>query len=334
MSYGEFDLIARYFNRQTINRHDVNIGIGDDCALMTIPEKQQLAVSTDTLVSGIHFLPDISPADLAYKSLAVNISDLAAMGADPAWVSLALTLPSVDTAWLSQFSDSLFEQLNYYGIQLIGGDTTRGPMSLTYTIHGLVPTGKALTRSGARIGDWIYVTGTLGDSAAGLAILQQRLQVDDLSQREWLVQRHLRPQPRVLQGQALRNLASSAIDISDGLISDLAHILKISGTGARINLDKLPLSSALTQCYLDQSCTEDQAHIWSLSGGEDYELCFTVPEINRGALEMALAHTGSGFTCIGQIRPESEGVRYFKGEQEISVSLQGFDHFNLEGTHE
>lgn len=125
MSYGEFDLIARYFNRQTINRHDVNIGIGDDCALMTIPEKQQLAVSTDTLVSGIHFLPDISPADLAYKSLAVNISDLAAMGADPAWVSLALTLPSVDTAWLSQFSDSLFEQLNYYGIQLIGGDTTR-----------------------------------------------------------------------------------------------------------------------------------------------------------------------------------------------------------------
>lgn len=186
MSYGEFDLIARYFNRQTINRHDVNIGIGDDCALMTIPEKQQLAVSTDTLVSGIHFLSDISPADLAYKSLAVNISDLAAMGADPAWVSLALTLPSVDTAWLSQFSDSLFEQLNYYGIQLIGGDTTRGPMSLTYTIHGLVPTGKALTRSGARIGDWIYVTGTLGDSAAGLAILQQRLQVDDLSQREWL----------------------------------------------------------------------------------------------------------------------------------------------------
>ncbi|KLN96472.1 thiamine-phosphate kinase [Moellerella wisconsensis] len=334
MSYGEFDLIARYFNRQTINRHDVNIGIGDDCALMTIPEKQQLAVSTDTLVSGIHFLPDISPADLAYKSLAVNISDLAAMGADPAWVSLALTLPSVDTAWLSQFSDSLFEQLNYYGIQLIGGDTTRGPMSLTYTIHGLVPTGKALTRSGARIGDWIYVTGTLGDSAAGLAILQQRLQVDDLSQREWLVQRHLRPQPRVLQGQALRNLASSAIDISDGLISDLAHILKISGTGARINLDKLPLSSALTQCYLDQSCTEEQARIWSLSGGEDYELCFTVPEINRGALEMALAHTGSGFTCIGQIRPESEGVRYFKGEQEISVSLQGFDHFNLEGTYE
>lgn len=207
-------------------------------------------------------------------------------------------------------------------------------MSLTYTIHGLVPTGKALTRSGARIGDWIYVTGTLGDSAAGLAILQQRLQVDDLSQREWLVQRHLRPQPRVLQGQALRNLASSAIDISDGLISDLAHILKISGTGARINLDKLPLSSALTQCYLDQSCTEEQARIWSLSGGEDYELCFTVPEINRGALEMALAHTGSGFTCIGQIRPESEGVRYFKGEQEISVSLQGFDHFNLEGTYE
>ncbi|ELX8379249.1 thiamine-phosphate kinase [Providencia vermicola] len=325
MSYGEFDLIARFFNRQTTNRRDVNIGIGDDCALMTIPEKQQLAVSTDTLVSGIHFLPEISPADLAYKSLASNLSDLAAMGADPAWVSLAITLPHVDLHWLEQFSDSLFEQINYYGMQLIGGDTTRGPMSLTYTVHGLVPHGKALSRSGARNGDWIYVTGTLGDSAAGLAILQGRLDIQDEKQKAWLLGRHLRPQPRILQGQALRNLASSAIDISDGLISDLNHILKASGCGARINLDALPLSEAL-----QQNCSVEQARIWSLSGGEDYELCFTVPEINRGALEMALAHTGANFTCIGQIKPQSEGISYYCDNQVVDVALKGFDHFVLE----
>ncbi|EKT53543.1 thiamine-phosphate kinase [Providencia sneebia] len=324
MSYGEFDLIARYFNRQPTNRRDVNIGIGDDCALMTIPEKQQLAVTTDTLVSGIHFLPEISPADLAYKALASNLSDLAAMGADPAWASLAITLPSVDTNWLEQFSDSLFEQLNYYGMQLIGGDTTKGPMSLTFTVHGLIPTGKALSRFGARNGDWIYVTGTLGDSAAGLAILQDRLSVSNEDQKAWLIGRHLRPQPRILQGQALRNLASSAIDISDGLISDLNHVLKASGCGARINLDALPLSEAL-----QKNCCEDQARIWSLSGGEDYELCFTVPELNRGALEMALANTGSIFTCIGQIKPQSEGISYYYNNQPIELVLKGFDHFAL-----
>lgn len=324
MSYGEFDLIARYFNRQPTNRRDVNIGIGDDCALMTIPEKQQLAVTTDTLVSGIHFLPEISPTDLAYKALASNLSDLAAMGVDPAWASLAITLPSVDTNWLAQFSDSLFEQLNYYGMQLIGGDTTKGPMSLTFTVHGLIPAGKALSRFGARNGDWIYVTGTLGDSAAGLAILQDRLAVPNESQKAWLVGRHLRPQPRILQGQALRNLASSAIDISDGLISDLNHVLKASGCGARINLDALPLSEAL-----QENCSEDQARIWSLSGGEDYELCFTVPELNRGALEMALANTGSTFTCIGQIKPQSEGIRYYYNNQPIELVLKGFDHFAL-----
>ncbi len=279
MACGEFDLIARYFDRFKSVRRDVQLGIGDDCALLTVPEKQLLAISTDTLVSGIHFLADIDPADLGYKALAVNLSDLAAMGADPAWLSLALTLPEVNEEWLKAFSDSLFEQMNYYGMQLIGGDTTRGPLSMTLTIHGHIPVGWALTRSGARIGDWIYVTGTLGDSAAGLAILQDRLQVSDRAAQEYLLARHLRPHPRVLQGQALRDLASSAIDISDGLISDLRHVLNASECGARIELDELPLSQTLT------SNTEaDQALRWALTGGEDYELCFTVPEINRGAL--------------------------------------------------
>ncbi|AHG21423.1 thiamine monophosphate kinase [Chania multitudinisentens RB-25] len=325
MACGEFDLIARYFNRFKNLRRDVQLGIGDDCALLTVAEKQLLAVSTDTLVAGVHFLPDIDPADLGYKALAVNLSDLAAMGADPAWLSLALTLPEVNEAWLEAFSDSLFEQLNYYGMQLIGGDTTRGPLSMTLTINGLIPAGRALTRAGARIGDWIYVTGMLGDSAAGLAILQERLSVEDGVAREYLLARHLRPQPRVLQGQALRDLASSAIDISDGLISDLRHVLQASACGARIELNELPMSQALTG-----STNAEQALRWALSGGEDYELCFTVPEINRGALEVALSHLGADYTCIGQIGPLSEGMKFYRDGKEVVLPWKGFDHFNAE----
>lgn len=322
MACGEFDLIARYFDRFKSVRRDVQLGIGDDCALLAVPEKQLLAISTDTLVSGIHFLADIDPADLGYKALAVNLSDLAAMGADPAWLSLALTLPEVNEEWLKAFSDSLFEQMNYYGMQLIGGDTTRGPLSMTLTIHGLIPAGRALTRSGARIGDWIYVTGTLGDSAAGLAILQDRLQVADQASRDYLLARHLRPQPRVLQGQALRDLASSAIDLSDGLISDLKHVLKASECGARIELDELPMSQTLTS-----NTAAEQALRWALTGGEDYELCFTVPEINRGALEVALSHLGADYTCIGQIGPQSEGMKFYRDQQEVELPWSGYDHF-------
>ncbi|MGL5385697.1 MAG: thiamine-phosphate kinase [Serratia sp. (in: enterobacteria)] len=322
MACGEFDLIARYFDRFKSVRRDVQLGIGDDCALLAVPEKQLLAISTDTLVSGIHFLADIDPADLGYKALAVNLSDLAAMGADPAWLSLALTLPEVNEEWLKAFSDSLFEQMNYYGMQLIGGDTTRGPLSMTLTIHGLIPAGRALTRSGARIGDWIYVTGTLGDSAAGLAILQDRLQVSDQVSRDYLLARHLRPQPRVLQGQALRDLASSAIDLSDGLISDLQHVLKASECGARIELDELPMSQTLTS-----NTDAEQALRWALTGGEDYELCFTVPEINRGALEVALSHLGADYTCIGQIGPQSEGMKFYRDQQEVELPWSGYDHF-------
>lgn len=323
MVEGEFDLIARYFNRVGSSRRDVELGIGDDCALLSVAGKQLLAVSTDTLVSGVHFLPDIDPADLGYKSLAVNLSDLAAMGADPAWLSLAITLPETNSGWLAKYSDSLFELLDYYGMQLIGGDTTRGPLSLTLTIYGLVPAGRALTRRGARIGDWVYVTGTLGDSAAGLAILQNQLSIDDDGARQALVQRHLRPQPRILQGQALRDLASSAIDISDGLIADLQHVLKSSECGARINLDAIPHSH-----WLRDRVDADRALRWALSGGEDYELCFTVPEINRGALDTVLGHLGADYTCIGQIAPASEGLRFFRGEKEIELSWKGYDHFS------
>lgn len=323
MACGEFDLIARYFNRYRTARRDVQLGIGDDCALLTVAEKQLLAVSTDTLVEGIHFLKTIDPADLGYKALAVNLSDLAAMGADPAWVSLALTLPEVNTEWLEAFSDSLFDQLNYYGMQLIGGDTTRGPLSMTLTIQGLIPMDRALTRSGAGVGDWIFVTGSLGDSAAGLALLLDQLTVDNAEHRDTLLQRHLRPTPRILQGQALRGLATAAIDISDGLISDLKHVLSASGCGARIDLDALPLSEALLG-----SVDGDQALKWALTGGEDYELCFTVPEINRGALDVALSHLGVDFTCVGQMAPLSEGITFLRSGEPVDLDWQGFDHFS------
>lgn len=322
MACGEFSLIARYFDRVRISRHDVETGIGDDCALLSVNEKQWLAISTDTLVSGIHFLPNISPRDLGYKALAVNLSDLAAMGADPSWLTLAITLPEVDENWLEAFSDSLFEQLDYYDMQLVGGDTTRGPLSMTLGIHGLVPVGRALKRSGARQGDWIYVTGTPGDSAAGLAILQNRLTVTDPQQSDYLVKRHLRPKPRILHGQALRSLATSAIDLSDGLISDLGHILTASDCGARIMLDLLPYSKAMLA-----NVQPEQALSWALSGGEDYELCFTVPELNRGALDVAIGNLGVAFTCIGQIGPASEGFQFLLDGKPVTPDLKGYDHF-------
>lgn len=322
MACGEFSLIARYFDRVSSSRRDVETGIGDDCALLTVAEKQLLAISTDTLVSGIHFLPDIDPRDLGYKALAVNLSDLAAMGADPAWLTLAITLPEVDESWLEAFSDSLFEQLEYYDMQLIGGDTTRGPLAMTLGIHGLVPAGRALKRSGARPGDWIYVTGTPGDSAAGLAILQDRLVVKDSVQAAYLKKRHLRPTPRILHGQALRDLASSAIDLSDGLISDLGHILKASKCGARIDLDALPYSEAIKA-----NVSAELGLQWALSGGEDYELCFTVPEINRGALDVAIGNLGIPFTCIGQVAPESEGLQFMQNGKPVTLDLKGYDHF-------
>ena len=322
MACGEFELIARYFDRVTSSRRDVEKGIGDDCALLSVPDNKSLAISTDTLVAGIHFLADIDPADLGYKALAVNLSDLAAMGADPAWLTLALTLPGTDERWLESFSNSLFELLDYYDMQLIGGDTTRGPLSMTLGIHGLVPKGRALKRSGARIGDWIYVTGSLGDSAAGLALLLGQVEVNDPAVRETLIKRHLRPVPRILQGQALRDLANAAIDISDGLIADLGHVLRASDCGARVNLDVLPLSAAMVQNF-----TPEQSLKWALSGGEDYELCFTVPEINRGALDVALDYLGVPFTCIGQIAPQSEGLVLLQNEKVVEFNHKGFDHF-------
>ncbi|VFP84087.1 Thiamine-monophosphate kinase [Candidatus Erwinia haradaeae] len=324
MACGEFELIARYFDRDICSRHDVEEGIGDDCALVHVPEKHTLAISTDTLVEGVHFLQSIDPSDLAYKALAVNLSDLAATGAKPTWLTLALTLPKVNDDWLQSFSDTLFDLLAHYQMQLIGGDITRGPLSVTLGIYGTVPRGRALKRSGACIGDAIYVTGTLGDSIAGFELLQNKVNIHDKVARDKLIQRHLRPIPRVLQGQVLRDLASAAIDLSDGLIADLGHILKASACGAILNLDVLPLSLVMRKNFPEQKVLS-----WALSSGEDYELCFTIPEENRSALDIAFRDHGILYTCIGKISSQRNGLTFFQNKQPVQIILKGFDHFSI-----
>ncbi|PJG86501.1 thiamine-phosphate kinase [Conservatibacter flavescens] len=332
---GEFDIIQRYFTASTrAPRKDVVLSIGDDCAITELHPNHRLVITTDTLVENSHFLPTISPADLAYKSLAVNLSDLAAVGAEPAWVSLALTLPKVDHQWLAEFSQSFFQVLDHYNVDLIGGDTTKGPLSLTITAHGLIPKGRALCRHSAKAGDWIYVSGTLGDSAAGLHLLQQkspqcRESIEESAvenAKVYLCQRHLRPTPRVLLGLelAISGLSTTAIDISDGLLADLGHILNRSQCSAVIDLDKLPLSEQLMRCFDDKT-----AQSFALCGGEDYELCFTVSEANRSKMERALANIGVPVTCIGQIHQGQKSSIQFRhqGKPVMIDSATGFDHF-------
>nr|WP_275661381.1 thiamine-phosphate kinase [Shewanella sp. Isolate7] len=316
----EFTLIDHFFANLGQNRRDVHLGIGDDCALVQPGENKVIAISCDTLVENVHFYADMPAKALGYKALAVNLSDLAAMGAEPAWMTLALTLPEVDESWLQNFSQGLKEAAEYYGVALVGGDTTRGPKSITITINGQVPEGKALTRGGAKNGDWIYVTGSLGDSAVGLAILGDKLNIEGEA-REHFIQRHYFPTPRVLAGQSLRGLASSAIDLSDGFVSDIGHILKQSQVGAVVDVDRLPLSAQMRE-FLDESV----ALGYGLTGGEDYELLFTVPEAQRGALETALAHAGVSFTQVGQIAT-GDKLRLIKDGEPYTPTHFGFEHF-------
>ncbi|WP_424405674.1 thiamine-phosphate kinase [Pasteurella sp. PK-2025] len=330
MSNGEFDIIQRYFMAsKRPPRKDVIVSIGDDCAITELKHNQRLVTTTDTMVENTHFLPTIRPADLAYKSVATNLSDLAAMGAEPAWVSLALTLPEINEQWLSEFSQSFFEILDHYNVDLIGGDTTKGEsLSLTITAQGIIPKGKALCRHSAKVGDWIYVSGTLGDSAAGLVLLLNQEPILHSAQ-QYLLQRHLRPTPRVLLGLELSvsGLANAAIDISDGFAADLEHILSRSQCGAVIDIGKLPLSNELIQTVGQQ-----QAEILALTGGEDYELCFTVPDSNKLKLERALAYMGVPYTCVGQVRAISPNnkkrIKFERHGQPVTFDHKlGFDHF-------
>lgn len=319
---GEFDLIKRYFSRKSL-QNDVSLSVGDDCAITSIPSGYQLAITTDTLVEGTHFLPSISPADLAYKSVAVNLSDLAAMGATPAWVSLALTLPEIKDEWLAEFSQSLFAILDRYGVSLIGGDTTKGPLSITLTAQGFLPENQGLFRHQAKVGDWIFVSGFLGDSAAGLDLLLQNRKIENESDR-YFIQRHLHPTPRVELGLALRSFSCCALDISDGLLADLEHILERSQVGAEIYIENLPLSRHLCTQY-----EQTQAEKFALTGGEDYELCFTVSEEKREEMENVLRSQGIKVTCIGQILPATSCLNLLKNGKKMALPTHiGFDHFS------
>lgn len=312
MALSEFALIERYLQSLSASAEGVALGIGDDCALLAMPAGQQLALSVDTLVEGVHFPPAIAPADLARRALNACVSDLAAMGAEPRWLTLALTLPEADEAWIAPFAAALGQELNQFGMALVGGDTTRGPRSLTLQVHGWVPEALALCRHGARPGDGVYVTGTLGDAMAGLDQLQQP------TPDPYLLDRFLHPTARVPAGLALRGQATAAVDISDGLAADLGHILTRSGVGATLWLDRLPLSEPMRRNY-----TAEQAIRFALSGGEDFELCFTLP----AALETTLGDLGVTFTRVGTIDAEP-GLRGRNATgQTAPLAAAGYQHF-------
>ncbi len=321
MSLSEFDLIAKYFTHAGSERADVLVGVGDDCALLRPPKDRELAVTTDTLVEGVHFPSGADPEGLGHKALAVNLSDLAAMGAEPAWVTLALTLPESDEDWLQKFSRGFLSLARAFGVQLAGGDTTRGPLSITVTAHGFVEPGKALRRDGARPGDLIWVTGTIGDAAVALLELQgvyrsARYGAD-------LRARFERPDPRIKAGRALAGLAHAAIDISDGLLADLGHICERSGVGADLDLARIPLSAGV-RGYLDQGGEWERV----LTGGDDYELCFTVTPDRVGILETLKEQLDCGLTAIGSVVAEP-GVRCRLADgSEPRLVNTGYEHFS------
>ncbi len=322
MSFNEFDLIQRFFNQETNSRKDVILGIGDDAALLQVPFDRQLVVTTDTLVSGRHFPENTPPADMGYKALAVNLSDLAAMGAEPAWILLALTIPSVNEIWLRKFTDGFSSLAQRFQLQLVGGDMTQGPLTITFQALGFVPPGKALCRIGACAGDRIYVTGTLGDAGLALKSISKKNYLGlTSSQILTAMQRLNRPEPRIEIGLALRDIASSSIDISDGLAADLGHILLANQVGAILQLEKLPLSDNL------QALPSEKAWQLALSSGDDYELCFTVPESHERALQQHLTVLNTPYTCIGRIKKEP-GLMLLNPKGSVFViDKTGFQHF-------
>jgi thiamine-monophosphate kinase len=321
---GEFDLIARYFQRETPLHETVALGIGDDCALLAPRPGMQLAVSSDMLVEGRHFFADVSPEALGHKALAVNLSDLAACGAKPLAFTLALALPRVDEAWLAGFSRGLFALADAHGCSLVGGDTTQGPLNICITVFGEVPTGQALLRSGAQPGDDIYVSGTLGDGRLALDALRGQVAVST----EVLAQaraRMERPTPRVALGLALRGLATSAQDISDGLLGDLGHMLKASQCGAVIAIDTVA-SCALSH-WATLGFSINYGREITASGGDDYELVFTAPPAARESVMQAAAATATPVMRIGRITQKPGLALRDAAGQLVANTFASFDHF-------
>jgi thiamine-monophosphate kinase len=314
----EFDLIARHFTRTTPG---AVLGVGDDCALLAPTPGMQLAVSTDMLLEGRHFSPQDSPASIGHKSLAVNLSDLAAMGATPRWATLAIALPEENDAWLTAFARGFFRLADLHGIELVGGDTTRGALTLSITVMGEVPPGHALRRDGAQPGDDIWVSGVIGSAALALAYRQGRLFMEQIDAAKVLPALYL-PTPRVELGIALRGIASSAIDISDGLLGDLGHILERSQVGATLEFAALP-TLPVTQAYLHEAVARDCV----LAGGDDYELCFTAPAGKRDAVAAAAESAGVAVTRIGQIHAAAGLTVHDADGQPLPFKHTGYDHF-------
>ena len=316
----EFELIRRFFTRPAPG---AGLGVGDDCALLAARPGVELAVTTDLLASGTHFLPDVEPRLLGHKALAVNLSDLASMGALPRWALLALALPSVDEAWLAAFSEGLFALAEAHEVDLVGGDTTRGPLTLCLTLIGEVPAGRALRRSGARVGDELWVSGALGSAALGVALRGGRIDLPPALAAEAGMALD-RPQPRLALGRGLIGLASAAIDVSDGLIADLGHVLEASGVGARVGLERVPRGPALARALeLDR----DLALECLLAGGDDYELLFAAPPSAHGEIERLGASLGLRMAHIGEVAAGSGLEVLDPTGRRIALARGGFDHF-------
>ncbi len=313
----EFDIIEKYFKHLTDDDESVICGVGDDAAVIDIPPGYELVTSVDTLVNGVHFFADVNPYDLGFKSLAVNLSDMAAMAADPRWITLSLTLPEGDRAWLAGFTEGFSELAKQYSISLVGGDISRGPLSVTVQIMGLIPSGVAIRRSGAQADDLIFVSGCLGSAGYALRHFDNKEKISETA-----LNRLLKPVPRVELGMALRGIASAAIDVSDGLSSDLTHILQMSNKGAVIELEKIPMDQDLIQLTGQES-------LWQtvLCAGDDYELCFTVPEDKQDELNGKTDELDIELSCIGRVTETKEIQWIFADGNRLDLSGSGYQHF-------
>lgn len=319
----EFQLIKQFFEseQEASLSESVVLGIGDDCALLQMPVGKQLAVSVDTLVADVHF-PQDAPANLiAERALRTNLSDLAAMGAEPLWFTLALTLPQADEVWLREFSRGLFACAREFNIQLVGGDTTSGPLSVTIQVMGAIENKSAMRRDAANADDFILVTNSLGDGAAALDLLQNKITVSD-TDRDYLQNRFYRPQPRLAEAKLICKFANAALDISDGLVADLHHICERSDLGATIFVEDIPLSPALKHLQDQQ-----QAYRYALTGGDDYELCFTVSPDNMPQIAMLIAEKKISATVIGKMHLGS-GVQCEWHGEEFPLMQTGYQHFS------
>lgn len=320
MALSEFALIERYFSACGARRSDVILGIGDDAALLAPPPGSELVAATDTLVAGVHFPPDSPPASIGHRALAVNLSDLAAMGARPAWALLALTTPQADEGWLAEFAAGFAALARGHEVALVGGDTTRGPLCITVQLLGHVPAGSALRRAAGRPGDALFVSGTPGDAAAGLALEQAHLSAPPAA-AAYLRARFLRPEPRVALGERLRGHASACIDVSDGLLGDAAKLAAASGTGVELDYQQLPLSAPLLATVGDPRARE-----LALSGGDDYELCFAVPAQAVARLTSELPPEHWRYARIGTLTA-STGARVLREGTVMEFSHSGYQHF-------